>query len=101
MPGTGLREACRARVADRCDGHPNPRALRFPRAGRWAYTAALRVPILLNKNSSIREGLSVLHHKARGAVPAAISLILLCAATAARADAPQPEIPTCDKKIGS
>lgn len=43
----------------------------------------------------------MLHHKAKSAAPVALTLVLLCAAAAARAaDAPQPEIPTCDKKIG-
>jgi len=41
------------------------------------------------------------HHKAKSAVPVAFTVMFLCAAAAARADAPQPEIPTCDKKIGT
>jgi hypothetical protein len=43
----------------------------------------------------------VLHPKAKSAAPAAFTVVFLCAAVAARADAPQPEIPTCDKKIGT
>ncbi len=43
----------------------------------------------------------MLHHKAKNAAPAAFTLVFMCAAAAARADAPQPEIPTCDKKIGT
>jgi hypothetical protein len=44
----------------------------------------------------------VLHHKAKSAaITAAVALILLSANGSARADAPQPEIPTCDKKIGT
>ena len=43
----------------------------------------------------------MLYLKAKAAIPAAITLVLSCAAATARADAPQPEIPTCDKKIGT
>jgi hypothetical protein len=43
----------------------------------------------------------LLHLKAKAALSAAITLALSCAAVTARADAPQPEIPTCDKKIGT
>ena len=43
----------------------------------------------------------MLHHKAKNAAPVAFTVMFLCAAAAARADAPQPEIPTCDKKIGT
>jgi hypothetical protein len=44
----------------------------------------------------------VLHLKANGVAPATLTLVLSCtAATAWAADAPQPEIPTCDKKIGT
>ena len=43
----------------------------------------------------------MLHHKAKSAAPAAFTLVFLAATVAARADAPQPEIPTCDKKIGT
>ena len=35
------------------------------------------------------------------ALPAALTVALLVANSVARADAPQPEIPTCDKKIGT
>jgi hypothetical protein len=49
----------------------------------------------------LREGLEVLHHKVKGAASAAFTLVFLAATVAARADAPQPEIPTCDKKIGT
>ncbi len=38
---------------------------------------------------------------AKAVIPAAITLALSCAAVTARAEAPQPEIPTCDKKIGT
>jgi hypothetical protein len=43
----------------------------------------------------------VLHLKVNDAVSAVLAAAVLCVATAARADAPQPEIPTCDKKIGT
>src|SRR5262249_26517281 len=39
------------------------------------------------------------HLKAKAVAPAALTLAISCAA--AWADAPQPEIPTCDKKIGT
>ncbi|MBV8806855.1 MAG: hypothetical protein JO042_17480 [Sinobacteraceae bacterium] len=42
------------------------------------------------------------HLKAKDAAPAALTVFFSCMSLAARAaDAPQPEIPTCDKKIGS
>ncbi|HVO46207.1 MAG TPA: CsgG/HfaB family protein [Steroidobacteraceae bacterium] len=38
----------------------------------------------------------------KNALPASLTAVLLCAAVAARAaNAPEPEIPTCDKKIGT
>jgi len=43
----------------------------------------------------------VLHLKAKDVAPAALTLLLSCTAAVARADAPEPEIPTCDKKIGT
>jgi hypothetical protein len=43
----------------------------------------------------------VLHYQSKGAATAALGVFFVCAAVAARADAPQPEIPTCDKKIGT
>ena len=44
----------------------------------------------------------MLNHKAKSAaIPAALTLALLAANGLAWADAPQPEIPTCDKKIGT
>jgi len=43
----------------------------------------------------------VLQHKAKDAAPAALTLVLSLAASAAWADNPPPEIPTCDKKIGT
>jgi hypothetical protein len=44
----------------------------------------------------------VFHLKAKDAAPAALTVFFSCMSLAAwAADAPQPEIPTCDKKIGS
>jgi len=44
----------------------------------------------------------VLYVNTKRAVSVSLTVALTCAAVAARAaDAPQPEIPTCDKKIGS
>jgi len=43
----------------------------------------------------------VLHPRAANVVSAALCVVFWCAAAAARADAPQPEIPTCDTKIGT
>jgi curli biogenesis system outer membrane secretion channel CsgG len=57
---------------------------------------------LLTKTVCSPEGLDVLNLKAKSAaIPAALTLALLAADGLARADAPQPEIPTCDKKIGT
>jgi hypothetical protein len=39
--------------------------------------------------------------KGKSIVSAAFATAALCAAVAAEADAPQPEIPTCDRKIGT
>lgn len=41
------------------------------------------------------------HSKAKNAAPAAFTVFFSCVTLAAWADAPQPEIPTCDKKIGT
>jgi hypothetical protein len=44
----------------------------------------------------------VLHQKAKGAAAASLTTAIVCAAMSVHAaDAPQPEIPTCDKKIGT
>jgi hypothetical protein len=43
----------------------------------------------------------VSHHKIKRAAPVAFAVALSGAAMTAGADAPQPEIPTCDKKIGT
>jgi hypothetical protein len=43
----------------------------------------------------------LLHQKAKRAVSASLTVAVLGAMSAARADAPPPEIPTCDKKIGT
>jgi Curli production assembly/transport component CsgG len=44
----------------------------------------------------------VFHLKAKDATPAALTVVFSCMSLAAwAADAPQPEIPTCDKKIGT
>jgi len=44
----------------------------------------------------------VIQPSLKNALPASLTAVLLCAAVAARAaNAPEPEIPTCDKKIGT
>ena len=43
----------------------------------------------------------MLHLKAKEVAPAALTLFMSCTAASAWADAPTPEIPTCDKKIGT
>jgi hypothetical protein len=43
----------------------------------------------------------VLHLKAKHVVPTALTLFMSCVAAGAWADAPTPEIPACDKKIGT
>lgn len=44
----------------------------------------------------------MLHQKVKNAVSASLTAAVLCATASARAaDAPQPEIPTCDRKIGT
>ena len=93
--------ACAVGRAAGCDVHPIPRDRAVPPWAGVGLNCRARTTFV-NKNSLLREGLEVLNHKAKSAaMPAALTLALLAANGVAWADAPQPEIPTCDKKIGT
>src|ERR1700719_1304899 len=87
---TAMADAYRAKTDTAPSSYPRPRT--------WAYTRATRAS---NNNDSLGE-IMVPHKSLKSAVAAWLAVSGLCATVAAwAADPPPPEIPICDKKIGT